>query len=120
MKGRPLPERLGFAMAGLRAGWRREASFRSHLAFAAGAVVALMVLRPVPLWWALVAVTIALVLALELLNAVLEGVIDLLHPGHHPEIGAVKDMLAGAVLIAAIAALAVATAMVVDTLELLS
>ncbi|MDJ0277273.1 diacylglycerol kinase [Sphingomonas sp. 2R-10] len=120
MKGRPLRERLGFAIAGLRVGWRREASFRTHLAFAAAAIVALLALRPAPSWWALVAVTIALVLALELLNAALEGVIDLLHPGYHAEIGAVKDMLAGAVLIAAIAALLVATAMVVDTLELLS
>lgn len=45
--------------------------------------------------------------------------IDLLHPGHHPEVGVVKDMLAGAVLVAAVAALVVATAMVIDTLEIL-
>lgn len=119
MKGRPLRERLGFAIAGLRAGWRREASFRSHIGFACAAIVALIVLRPKPVWWALVAITTALVLALELLNAALEGAIDLLHPRHHPEIGAVKDMLAGSVLVAAAAALAVATAMVVETLELL-
>lgn len=119
MKGRPLRERLGFASAGLRAAVRREASFRTHLGFACAALVALVLLRPAPIWWALVAVTITLVLALELLNAALEGVIDLLHPGHHPEIGVVKDMLAGAVLVAAVAALAVAAAMIVDTPELL-
>ncbi|KQM64725.1 MULTISPECIES: diacylglycerol kinase [unclassified Sphingomonas] len=119
MKGRPLGERLGFAVAGLRAAWRREASFRTHLAFAGAAVTGLIVLHPVPIWWALIGMTIAIVLSLELLNAALEGVIDLLHPGHHPEVGVVKDMLAGAVLVAAIAALVVAVAMVVDTLELL-
>lgn len=117
MKGRPLRERLGFAGAGLRAAYRREASFRTHLGFSAAATIALILLRPVPLWWALVAITVAMVLALELLNAALEGVIDLLHPGHHPEIGVVKDMLAGAVLVAARAALVVAAAMVVDTLD---
>ncbi len=116
MKGRPLRQRLGFATAGLVAGWRREASFRSHIGFATGAAVALLLLRPQPIWWALVAVTAAIVLALELLNSALEGVIDLLHPGQHPEVGAVKDMLAGAVLIAALAALVVAAAMVIDTM----
>ncbi len=117
MKGRPFRERLGFARAGLRAAWRREASFRTHIAFAAGALAALIVLRPAPMWWALVALTVAIVLALELLNGALESVIDLLHPGLHPDIGAAKDMLAGAVLVAAIAALVVAAAMVVDTWE---
>lgn len=62
MKGRPLGERLGFAAAGLRAAWRREASFRTHLAFAGAAFVALVLLRPTPVWWALVGVTIAIVL----------------------------------------------------------
>ena len=119
MKGRPLGERLGFAGAGLRAAFMREASFRTHLVFASAALAALVSLRPAPAWWALVAVTIAMVLALELLNAALEGASDLLHPGHHPTIGVVKDMLAGAVLGAAIAALVVASAMVIDTLELL-
>ncbi len=120
MKGRPLSERIGFALAGLRTGWRRAASFRSHIGFASGAAAALLILRPVPVWWALVAVTVAIVLALELLNSALEGVIDLLHPGLHPEIGAVKDMLAGAVLIAAMAALVVAAAMLIDTMEWLA
>jgi diacylglycerol kinase (ATP) len=63
----------------------------------------------------IVSVTIALVLALKLLNGALEAVIDHLHPQQHPEIGAAKDMLAGAVLIAAVAALVVAAAMVIDT-----
>ena len=76
-------------------------------------MAALLVLRPEPVWWALVAVTIALVMALELLNAAIEGVIDLLHPGLHPEIKVIKDMVAGAVLLMSFAALAVALAMVV-------
>ena len=115
LKNRPFSERLRFAAAGLVAGWRRENSFRTHCVFAALALGALLVLRPAPVWWALVAVTVALVLALELVNSALEGVIDLLHPGHHPEIKAIKDMVAGAVLTISIAALVVAAAMVVDT-----
>ena len=116
MKNRPLLARIGFAVAGLRAGWRRESSFRTQARFAALAGVALIVLRPAPIWWGLVAVTAALVLALELCNSAIEAVIDLLHPAIHPEIKAAKDMLAGAVLTMSIASLAVGVAMVVATL----
>jgi len=113
VKNRPFHERLGFAVAGLIAGWRHERSLRTHCIFGLLALAALLVLRPEPVWWALVAVTIALVMALELLNAAIEGVIDLLHPGLHPEIKVIKDMVAGAVLLMSFAALAVALAMVV-------
>ena len=117
LKNRPFPERVRFASAGLAAGWRRESSFRTHCVFAGLALLALLVLRPAPVWWALVAVTVALVLALELLNAALEGMIDLLHPGHHAEVKAVKDMAAGAVLMISIGALVVALALVIDTVR---
>lgn len=118
-KNRPFRERVAFALAGWRSGWRRESSFRTHCLFAAAAFVALLVLRPTPVWWALVAVTIALVLALELINSAMESVIDLLHPGFHPEIKVIKDMVAGAVLIISVAALVVAAALVVERLPLL-
>lgn len=103
---------MGFALAGIRAGWAREASFRSQARLAAAALLALLVLRPAPIWWGLVALCCAIVLALELVNSAMEAVIDLLHPGVHPSIGVAKDMLAGAVLVTSLAALAVAVAMV--------
>ena len=114
MKNRPFHIRLRFALAGLTAGWRRERSLRTHVMFAALAGVALVVLRPAPVWWALVAVTCGLVIALELVNAAIEGVIDLLHPDLHPEIKVIKDMAAGAVLVLSSAALLVALALIVD------
>lgn len=79
------------------------------------ALAALLILRPAPVWWAVVAVTVALVLALEMLNSAIEAVIDLLHPGIHTEVKAAKDMLAGAVLAISVASLVVAAAMLVDT-----
>lgn len=114
MKNRRFRERIGFAVAGIRTGHAREASFRTQTRLAALALVALLVLRPAPVWWGLVAVTVAMVLALELLNSAMEAVIDLLHPGIHPSIRIAKDMLAGAVLLMSFAALAVGAAMVVD------
>jgi diacylglycerol kinase (ATP) len=116
MKGRPLRERLGFAVAGLWTGWQRERSFRTQVAMALGAVLLLVVIRPQPVWWALVAIVVALVLGMELLNSAIEAVIDLLHPGLHAEIKAAKDMVAGAVLTISVAALVVAMAMVIGTL----
>lgn len=115
MKGRPFRARMGFALAGIRTGWAREASFRSQMRLAAVAVVALLVLRPAPIWWGLVAICCAIVLALELVNSAMEAVIDLLHPGIHPSVKVAKDMLAGAVLVMSFAALAVGIAMVVAT-----
>jgi undecaprenol kinase len=112
MKNFPFHKRLGFAIAGLVEGWRRERSFRTHLGFAAGAFVGLCVIRPAAVWWALVALVVAIILALELLNGALEALVDHLHPDQHPEIRVVKDMAAGAVLIVAAAAILIALALV--------
>ena len=114
MKNRNFFERLGFAVAGLAAAFRRERSFRTHLIFAGLAALALLILWPPPVWWALVAVVIALVLALELVNSAIEAVIDLLHPERHEEIRAAKDMVAGAVLVISLAALVVALMLVIE------
>jgi len=115
VKNRPFRERIGFALAGWREAFARESSFRTQLGMAVLAAVALVVLRPAPVWWALVGLTCALVLALELVNSAVETVIDLLHPGIHPSIKLAKDMLAGAVLVMSCAALVVGLAMVVET-----
>jgi diacylglycerol kinase (ATP) len=116
VKNRPLHERLGFAAEGLRTGWLRERSFRTQSIAALAALLLLILVRPPAFWWALVAVVAAMVLALELLNSAVEGVIDLLHPGLHPEIRAIKDMIAGAVLIVSLAALVVGVSLVVAVL----
>jgi diacylglycerol kinase (ATP) len=75
---------------------------------------ALAWLRPAPVWWALVAVTVAAVLAAELVNTALEQLADRLHPEQHPQIKAAKDCGAAAVLVCSIAALAVAAALLFD------
>jgi diacylglycerol kinase (ATP) len=116
MKNKPFYKRLGFAITGIAEGWRLEKSFRMHVTFAILAVVALSLLRPAPIWWAVVILTAGLVLAVELINGALEALIDHLHPELHPRIRIVKDMAAGGVLIVAVCALLVAALMVWDTL----
>lgn len=54
--------------------------------------------------WAAVILCICAVLVAEALNTAIEMICDFVHAEHHPEIGKIKDIAAGAVLLAAIAA----------------
>ena len=57
--------------------------------------------------WAVVSLTIALVIMMEALNSGIELAVTLASPERRPEAKAAKDIAAGAVLIAAIASVAV-------------
>jgi len=114
VKNRPFLQRLGFALAGLGAAWRREHSFRTQVWIAGLVGLALVALRPAAVWWGVILLTVGLVLVAELFNAALEALTDHLHPDRHPEIQAVKDMAAGAVLLASLAAVAVGVAFAVS------
>ena len=107
MKSRSFGERLGFATAGIRIVWRREKSFRSQCLLAVLAAAVTAVVQPGLLWAAAIAFTIGLVLALEMMNAALEYLIDRVHPEIAEEIKYAKDAAAGGVLIASMAAAAV-------------
>ncbi len=107
MKNRPFDQRLRFALDGIRAAWKREASFRVHTFFVVALIAGLTWLRPAPLWWAILLTVTGLVLAAELINTALEAIIDHLHPEQHPEMKVAKDCAAGAVLVTALAAVAV-------------
>ncbi|MBT8257767.1 MAG: diacylglycerol kinase family protein [Bacteroidia bacterium] len=54
--------------------------------------------------WIIQILTIALIMGLEGLNTAIEELSDFVHPEHHPRIGLIKDLAAGAVFIFAIAA----------------
>ena len=116
MKNRPFHERLGFAIAGIVATLRKEQSFRLQVLAAIAVVGLLFWVKPAPLWWAMIALSIASVLAAELLNTAVETLADHLHPDRHPQIKDLKDCAAGAVLIASVGALCVAVAFVSDLL----
>jgi len=116
MKNQAFLRRLGFALAGLRATWRAEQSFKTHVAAAVAVFGVLVWLEPAPLWWAVAGLTVALVVVAEIFNTAIEGLADHLHPEQHPAIKAVKDCAAGAVLVATVAALAVAAAFTYDVL----
>jgi len=54
--------------------------------------------------WAVLVLTIAMVFMAEFINTAIEAVVDLASPVHHPLAKAGKDVGAGAVLVAALAA----------------
>jgi undecaprenol kinase len=110
MKGQTLGRRLRFAVDGIYAAFRREHSFRLQVLAGTGVLVVLLLTRPSPVWWAMGALTVGFVLAAELFNTALEVLADHLHPERHPEIRAVKDIAAGAVLVSVGSALLVAVA----------
>jgi diacylglycerol kinase len=112
-KNQAFHKRLRYALAGIRETWRREKSFRTQTAAAGVVVLALLAIRPSATWWALVGFVVFIVLAMELVNAALETLIDHLHPDVHPQIRIVKDMAAGAVLLVAMGAVAVAAILVI-------
>ncbi|HVQ09036.1 MAG TPA: diacylglycerol kinase [Allosphingosinicella sp.] len=102
MKNGSFIARLGYALSGVRMVWRREKSFRMHCGFGLLAIAVAAALQVSLVWWAIVGLCIALVLAVEMINAALEYLIDRLHPEIHDEIKHAKDAAAGAVLLACI------------------
>jgi diacylglycerol kinase (ATP) len=104
---RSFPQALAYAARGLRHAARTQKHFRAQLIVAAAALVFSASAGLPSFEIALLAVTATLVLAAELLNTALEILTDLLHPGRGPVAAAIKDVAAGAVLLAAGTALAV-------------
>ncbi len=52
--------------------------------------------------WGLVVLAIGLVLAAEMINTAIEWLVDLVSPGYNEKAGLIKDVAAGAVLVAAV------------------
>ncbi len=110
MKGQGFLRRFGYARSGIAVAFRRERSMRTHGVAVVAVVIFLAVTGAPALWWALIGLAVGLVLVAEMVNTAVETLADRLHPGQHPEIGVVKDVAAGAVLVATIMAIVVGVA----------
>jgi len=93
-KNRPFLRRLSYALQGLAHSLRGEASLRLQAVVFAAVIVALIALRPAAVWWALVLLASAAVLAAELFNTAIEHLADVLHPEDSPGVRIVKDCAA--------------------------
>ena len=81
---------------------RSQHNFRIHLFFAVLVVLAGFLFSISVSEWLILMLTIALVLSLEMINSAIECLVDLVTKEYHPIAGKVKDIAAGAVLVAAI------------------
>jgi len=54
--------------------------------------------------WIMQILAIGIVMSIETLNTSIETLADFIHPKHHPKIGFIEDVAAGAVFIAALSA----------------
>jgi diacylglycerol kinase len=108
VRSRSFPEAVRCAARGLRLAARRERHFRAQLVLAACALVFAAAAGLPRIDLAVLALTAAVVLGTELLNTATERLTDLVHPQHGPAAAAVKDVAAGAALLAAALSVAVA------------
>jgi len=91
---------LGHAAQGVRACYKAEKNFKIHICLSAIAIFLAIVFHISTLQWVAILFCIALVLALEMFNTVIERICNFIHPGVHPAIKIIKDIAAGSVLVA--------------------
>lgn len=95
-----------YAFTGISRVTAKDVNFRIHLAAAAAAVLLGFWLGISREEWLAVLLCIGLVTAAEAFNSALERTVNFISPGHHVQAGEIKDIAAGAVLLAACAAAA--------------
>jgi diacylglycerol kinase len=93
-----------FAWNGLRQAILMERNLKVHLGICCTIVVAGCLVELSDTEWAIVFLTMGVVLGFELLNTALEQLVDFVSPNKHPKAGLIKDIAAGSVLIVAITA----------------
>ena len=99
---------VSFAGKGLAKAWRDEANFRIEVVVAIVVIVVSYLLGMSELGLAIIILTCALVLGLELINTMIELVSDVLKPRLDQSVRIIKDLVAAAVAISALGAIGVA------------
>src|SRR2546430_9764133 len=104
---RMLLRSFGYAFEGVAYILRTQRNARIELAVGLAAVALGLWLGLTSVEWAVLAITIALVLALEWINTSLELAVSLASPDRHPSAKAAKDVAAACVLLGAITSVVV-------------
>lgn len=100
----PATRSFSYAFKGIQAAFEREPNFRIHTAIAIAVLTVAAFLKFSLIEWLFLAFAIVFVIAMELLNTVLEAMVNLISPDVTPEAKVAKDVSAGMVLLAAILA----------------
>jgi diacylglycerol kinase len=89
----------GHACRGIGFAVHSQKNLRVHLAFAAAALAAAVLLKFNTVRLVLLILTITSVIVAELINTALEFAMDLVEARHHPAVKTAKDIAAGGVLV---------------------
>jgi undecaprenol kinase/diacylglycerol kinase (ATP) len=98
---------FGFALQGIKSGFHKQLNIKLQLMSGVVAIVLSILLEIKAYEWCLIILCIGFVLALEMLNTALEKLADIVNPNYSDKIKTVKDIAAGAVLIASVTALVI-------------
>jgi undecaprenol kinase len=102
---RELRKSFSYAWSGIGRVFWEEQNFRIHI-FIAVIVIAFALIIQIQIWELIfLLIIISLILILEIINSILERLLDLIKPRLHTYVKDIKDMTAGIVLIAAVAAI---------------
>lgn len=91
-----------FAWAGLKTVVKKESNFQLHLAATAIVVTLGIFFKLSLIEWAVILLTIGLVLITEMINSVIERIMDFIQPDYDERVKEIKDIAAGVVLVTAI------------------
>lgn len=92
------------AVSGIRTAFKEEQSFRVQIAAAIFVIVLMFVFSLNIIEKSVLILLIIIVLALEMLNSILERLIDVYKPRLHSYVRDIKDIAAGAVFLASLGA----------------
>jgi diacylglycerol kinase (ATP) len=93
---------FGYAFKGVAYATSSQLNFRIHLGATALVIIGGFLFHISTGQWQWVAISITLVLVTEIFNTMIETLVDLVSPGYNEKAGHIKDMSAGAVVIAAL------------------
>ena len=96
-----------FAFRGLKTVFSSETTFRLHTLIAILVIVYSWYRGIEKIYWVVVLIIIALVMALEIFNSAIERLVDMLAPRTHKFAKEVKDLLAAMVLLVSLFAAAI-------------
>ncbi len=99
---------VGYAFKGAIYLFKTEASIKIQFVIAVLVTIAGFYFNISAAEWMIQILCIGLVISIEGVNTTIEYLADFIHPEHHHKIGRIKDIAAGAVFIASIAATIIA------------
>ncbi len=100
---------FSYAWQGIRYCFFMETNFKIHTVLAFVTILCSIGFSISAKEWIVVIICIASVLALEMLNTAIEKLCDKLCPEINPQVKIIKDVAAGAVLVAAVASACIGT-----------